>query len=54
MFLFRDISEAPQRYLAQVFVIFQKYPTKMVSCDFHRVNEISDRTDVGPLQTLKK
>ena len=33
---------------------FQKYPTKMVLCDLFRVIEISDKTDVGPLETLKK
>ena len=26
----------------------------MVSCDFHRVIEISDKIDVRPLETLKK
>ena len=35
----------------QVFVTFQKYATKMVSCDLLRVIEI---TDLGPLETLKK
>ena len=30
----------PQKYLSQVFVTFQKYPTKMVSCDFPRFIEI--------------
>ena len=39
---------------SQVFVIFQKYPTKMISCDFRRVIIISDKIDVGPLETLKK
>ena len=27
---FRDVSETSQKYLSQVFVTFQKYPTKMV------------------------
>ena len=31
-----------------------KYPTKMVPCDFRRVVEISDKIDVGPLETLNK
>ena len=52
--LFRDVSDTSQKYLSQVFVIFQKYPTKMVSCDFRRVIKISDKIDVGPLETLKK
>ena len=52
--LLRDVSETSQKHLSQVFVIFQKYPTKMVSCDFGRVTEISDKIDVGPLETLKK
>ena len=49
-----DISKTSQKQLSQVFVIFQKYPTKMVSCHFRRVIRISDKTDVGPLETLKK
>ena len=26
----------------------------MISCDFHRVITISDKIDVGPLETIKK
>ena len=37
-----------------MFVVFQKYPTKMISCDFRRVITMSDKIDVGPLETLKK
>ena len=43
-----------QKYLSQVFVIFQRYPTKMFSCDFRRFIEISDKIYMGPLETLKK
>ena len=35
-------------------MIFQKYPTKMVSWDFRRVTEIFDKVGVGPLEALKK
>ena len=52
--LFRDVSETSQKHLSQVFVIFQKYPTKIISCDFRRVITISDKIDKGPLETLKK
>ena len=52
--LFRDVSETSQKHLPQVFVIFQKYPTKMFSYDFRWVTEISDKIDVGQLETLKK
>ena len=52
--LFCDVSEASQKYLSQVYVIFRKYPTKMFSCDFRKVIETSDEIDVGPLETLKK
>ena len=52
--LFRDISEISQKYLSQVFVIFQKYPTKMASCVFRRVIEISNKIDVETLETLQK
>ena len=31
------------KYLWQVFEIFQKYPTKMVLCDFRKVTEVSDK-----------
>ena len=40
--------------ILEVFVIFQKYPTKMASRDFLSVVKISDNVDVGPLETLKK
>ena len=52
--LFCDVFKTFQKQLSHVFVIFQKYPTKMVSCDFRRVIRISDKIDVGPLETLKK
>ena len=52
--VFRDISETSQKYLSQVFVMFQKFPTKMVSCDFRRVTKIFDKIDAGSLETLKK
>ena len=47
-------SETYQKHLSREFVIFQKYPTKMVSCYFRRVTEIFYKIDVGPLETLKK
>ena len=50
----RDVSETSQKYLSQVFVIFQKHPTKMISCDFRRVIKMSDKIDVEPLEILKK
>ena len=50
----RETSEASQKYLLQVPMTFPKYPTKMVSCVFRRVIEISDKIDVGPSETLKK
>ena len=52
--LFRDISKTSQKHLLQVFVIFQKYLTIMVSCDFRRITEILDKIDMGPLETPKK
>ena len=48
------VSKLSQNNLALVFVTFQKYPMKMVVCNLRRVIEISDKTDVGPLETLKK
>ena len=42
------------KHLSQVFVIFQKYSTKIVSCDFPRVTETFDKIDVGLLKTLRK
>ena len=33
---------------------FSKIQHKMVSCDFHRITEISVKIDVGQLETLKK
>ena len=47
-------SETSQKHLTQVFVAFQKYLTKIVSCDFRRVIEISNEIDAGPVETLKK
>ena len=52
--LFRDVSETSQKHLSQVFLVFQKYVTKMISCDFRRVITISGKIDVGPSETLKK
>ena len=43
-----------QKYLLQVFVTFQKYLTKMVSCDVPKVIEIADEIDIRPLKMLKK
>ena len=34
--------------------VFQKYPTKMISCDFHGVITVSGKIDVGLLETLKE
>ena len=39
---------------SQVFLVFRKYVTKMISCDFRRLIAISDKIDVGPSETLKK
>ena len=36
------------------WVIFQNSPTKMILSDFCRVIAVSDKIDVGPLETLKK
>ena len=52
--LFRDVSETSQKHLSQVFLAFQKYFTKMISCDFRRLITISDKIHVGPSETLKK
>ena len=46
----RDVSKISLASIA----VFQKYSTKMVSCDFRRVITISDKIDVGQLQTPKK
>ena len=46
----RHLKNISQKYLW----FFQKYPTKMVSFDLRRVTEISDKIDVGPLETVKK
>ena len=43
-----------QKYLLQVFVTFQKYLTKTVSCDVPKVIEIADEIDMRPLKMLKK
>ena len=51
----KDIySVTSQKYFLKVFVTFQKYPTKLVSCDIRRVIELSDKIDVGLSKTLKK
>ena len=52
--LFRDVSVTSHKHLSQVFLVFQKYPTRMISCDFRKVITISDKIDVEPLETLKK
>ena len=52
--LFRDVSETSQKHLSQVFLVFQKYVTKMISCDFRRVITISDKIDMGPSETRRK
>ena len=49
-YLLREVSEMSQKHLSKVFVIFQNYPTKMVSCDFRMVIIISDKIDVKPLE----
>ena len=49
-----DFRLSPQKHLSQVFVVFQKYPTKMISSDFRKVITISDKIDEGPLEILKK
>ena len=51
---FCHASETYQKHLLQVFVTFQKYPTKIVSCDFRRVIKISDKIDVGPLKSSQQ
>ena len=45
-----DVSKT----LSQVFLVFQKYVTKTISCDFRSVITISDKIDVGPWETLWK
>ena len=52
--IFRDVSKTSQKHLTRVVAIFQKCPTKLILCEFHRVITISDKIDVGPLETLKK
>ena len=52
--LFRDVSETSLKHLSQVFLVFQKYNTKMISCDFRRLITISDKIEVGSPETLKK
>ena len=47
-----DVYETSQKHLWQVFVVFQKYVTKMILCDFRRVITISDEIDMRPLETL--
>ena len=49
-YLVRDFSEASQKYLLQVSVIFLKYPAKMISYDFRRLIRISDKIGVEPLE----
>ena len=52
--LFRDVSETSEKHLSEVFLVFQKYTTKMIPCDFRKVIKISDKIDVETLETLKK
>ena len=52
--LFCDVFKTSQKHLSQAFLVFQKYVTKMILCDFRRVITISDKIDVGPSETLKK
>ena len=40
--------------ISQNHLFFQKYVTKMISCDIRRVITVSDKIDVGPSETLKK
>ena len=51
--VFSVTSETSQKYLLQVFLVFRKYFTKMIWCDFRRLI-ISDKIDVGPSETFKK
>ena len=52
--IFCDVSETSPKHLSQVFLIFLKYPTKVISCDLRRVITILDKIYVGALETLKK
>ena len=40
--------------ILQVFLVFRKYPTKIISCHFCKVITISDKIDMEPLETLMK
>ena len=42
-----DVSEKSPKYILQVFASYQKYLTKIVSSDFRRAIEISDKIDAG-------
>ena len=53
-YLYRDVSETSQKHLSQLFLVFQKYVIKMVSCYFRRLITVSDKIDVGPSETLRK
>ena len=46
VFQFYDVSDTSQNNLLKVFLTVQKNPTKMVF--------LADKTNVGPLKTLKK
>ena len=46
VFQFYDVSDTSQNNLLKVFLTIQKNPTKMVF--------LADKTDLGPLKTLKK
>ena len=43
-----------QKHLPQLCVIFQKYVTKMTSCDFRRVITIPDKLDVGAVRNTQE
>ena len=42
------------KHLSQVLWFFKNTPHKCFLCDLRRVTKISDKTDVGPLATLKQ
>ena len=52
--LSRDVPQTSQSHLLEVFVVSQKHPTKVISCDFGRVIRISNNIDRAPLEALKK
>ena len=52
--LFRDVSEKSQKHLSQVILVFQKYVTKMISCNFRRLITISDKKKRATVRTTKE